>query len=1033
MLFKNLKIRTKIVLVSTFVAVLAVGINGYIGYDSAAKSLKVEAFNKLTAIREMKAGQIEGYFQQIANQLLTFSSESTIIDAMNELKMGFRSIETELALNESEMDELSSRLRKYYEDVYLPELNNNLDDPVTLSDVWLQDSRAILLQSLYADTLAVEGSADLPVKFVYRDTSYNRAYQKYDPIIQLSLEEFAFYDVFLVDHESGTMVYSTSKGFDYGTSLLSGPYRTTNLAEAFRAVQALGSQKQFQMVDFAPYPPLYDAYASFIASPVYSGRHQVGVLIFQVPVDRINAIMIGEKAWAHMGRGESEEAYIVGQDYTLRNQSQFFIENYADYFPMVQKMGLPEKTIEKITNFNSTIGLQKVRTEGVDVAMQGKNGTGVFVDYRGERVLSSYQPLAIPGVKWVIMSEVEEAEALEPVWTLLNKMLLTFIASIGMIVVLAVYFSRTITRPLYVLQENAKELSEGNLSVAIETGGHDEIGDLADNFVVMQDSIKRLVGDLRAYGEQLEDRVAERTEELHLARDAAEEANLAKSRFLANMSHELRTPMNAIIGYSEMIMEELEDLGQLEFVPDLKKIQGAGKHLLSLINDILDISKIEAGRMDLYPETFDIEEMLGDIESTVVPLVEKRGNNLVLEFHQPLGKIITDLTKLRQALLNLISNAAKFTKNGTVTVVTQRKTVASQQWIEFQVTDTGIGIAEDKQGILFDEFTQADDSTTRNYGGTGLGLAITKRFCEMLGGTISVNSQLGQGATFTILVPAVLSLPAELEDTVGKSLTIAPAVAELSSSVSQLNTILVIDDDSDMLDMMTRFLEKEDYQVITAASGEEGLKLAKECHPAVITLDVLMPQVDGWKVLKLLKADPETVDIPVVMLTLMGDRSMGLALGAIEYLNKPVDRNHLLKILHRYCPDQSARPILVLEDDTTMREMLCRTLVKEGWEVREANNGQVALEKIRHELPGMILLDLLMPIMDGFSFLKELRKEDAWRDIPVLVITSKDITREEKQLLEEQVVTILQKGASTRQNLLEQVSSTIKHFVPKKS
>ncbi len=934
-LFKNLKIRTKIVLVSSFVAVLAVGINGYIGYDSAAKSLKVEAFNKLTAIREMKADQIEGYFQQIANQLLTFSADPTIIEALREFKTGFRSIETELGIDESEMDELSSRLRKYYEDVYVPELNKNLDDKLIFSDVWLQDSRSVLLQSLYADIPAVEGSDNPAVKFAYRNTSYNRAYQKYDPIIQLSLEEFTFYDVFLIDHESGTIVYSTSKGVDYGTSLLSGPYRTTNLAEAFRAVQALGSKKQSQMVDFAPYPPLYNAYASFLASPVYDGSHQVGVLIFQVPVDRINDIMTREKAWAQMGRGESEETYIVGQDYTLRNRSQFFIESYTDYFTMAQGMGVAEKTIEKIMNFNSTIGLQKVRTEGVDAALQGKTGTGIFVGYRGERVLSSYQPLAIPGVKWVIMSEVEETEALEPVWTLLNKMLLTFIASIGMIVILAVYFSRTITRPLYVLQENAKELSEGNLNVAIETGGHDEIGDLARNFMVMRNSINQLVGDLRVHGEQLEDRVAERTEELRQAREAAEEANLAKSRFLANMSHELRTPMNAIIGYSEMIMEESEDIDQLEFIPDLKRIQGAGKHLLALINDILDLSKIEAGRMELYLETFNVDQMLQEIKSTVSVLVAKRGNRLILDSSDSLGEMTTDLTKVRQSLLNLISNAAKFTEGGTVTLATQRKTIGRREWFEFQVIDSGIGIAENKLGILFDEFTQADDSTTRNYGGTGLGLAITKRFCEMLGGTISVESQPGEGATFTICLPAVSVSTADPEDIIAgvteeAKLSVDRPTTQLSSLDPVLNKILAIDDNPDMLDIS----------------------------------------------------------------------------------------------------DQPSRPILVMEDDTTMREMLCRTLVKEGWEVREASNGKVGLEKIQREIPGMILLDLLMPIMDGFTFLTELRKEAAWRDIPVLVITSKDITREEKKLLEEQVVTVLQKGASTRQDLLEQVSSTIKYFVP---
>ena len=785
MLFKNLKIRTKIILVLTSVAVLAVGINGYIGYESAAKSLEVESFNKLTAIRELKASQIEEYFNHISNQLISFSTDQTIIDAMVEFKKGFLSIETELGLNDKQTGRVDSRLHKYYENIYIPELNRNLETGAELADVWPQDSRAILLQSLYVVSPKIKAEIAPPLRFEYRETSYHRAYQKYDPIIRLLLEESGFHDVLLVDHESGNIVYSASREVDYGTSLLSGPYRSTNLAKVFRAVQAFGNRKQVQLIDFAPYPPSYNTPESFIASPIYNDNHQLGVLIFQVQVDRINDIMTNEQAWAKVGQGESEETYIVGDDYTLRNQSRTFIENYDKYFTLAQEIGMSEKTIKMIKNLNSTIALHTVRSDAVDAALQGEIGTGTFVDYRGEQFLSSYKPLAIPGVNWVIMSEVDKAEAFGPAGVLLNKMLLTFFASIVTIVFLAIYFAKTITRPLSVLQENAKELSEGNLSIDIKTDGHDEIGDLARSFTIMRNSINQLVGDLRVHGEQLEDRVEKRTEELHQAREAAEEANLAKSRFLANMSHELRTPMNAIIGYSEMIMEESEDIDQLEFIPDLKKIQGAGKHLLALINDILDLSKIEAGKMDLYLETFALEQMLDGIKIAADTLVTEKGNLFVLNSSLPLKKMTSDLTKVRQTLLNLISNAAKFTKDGTVTLVTRRKVVADREWIEFCVTDTGIGIAENKLGILFDEFTQADDSTTRNYGGTGLGLAITKRFCELLGGTISVKSQLGAGATFTICLPAVSTLPEaeapprqELPEQVNA--TIQPSVPEES-------------------------------------------------------------------------------------------------------------------------------------------------------------------------------------------------------------------------------------------------------------
>jgi signal transduction histidine kinase len=284
--------------------------------------------------------------------------------------------------------------------------------------------------------------------------------------------------------------------------------------------------------------------------------------------------------------------------------------------------------------------------------------------------------------------------------------------------------------------------------------------------IVRQKSRDELMADIQAQNLELEHHranlertVNERTAQLEDAMEEATAANVAKSQFLANMSHELRTPMNAIIGYTEMLMEEAEDLEQDDFTPDLEKIHAAGKHLLSLINDVLDLSKIEAGKMELFCETFDVRSLIDEVASMVTSLIQKNGNTLESRCPDDLGSVHADLTKVRQSLFNLLSNAAKFTKNGTITLAARREFRDGGDWVEFSVADTGIGVAQDKLDKLFEEFTQADASTTREYGGTGLGLAITRRFCEMMGGAITVESELNVGTTFTIRLPAHVSVP----------------------------------------------------------------------------------------------------------------------------------------------------------------------------------------------------------------------------------------------------------------------------------
>jgi methyl-accepting chemotaxis protein len=492
-MFKNIKIRSKILIVIASVATTAVAVSAYLSDVTSRQTLEREAFNKLTAVREMKANQIEGYFQQISDQVRTFSEDRMIIDAMSLFKSGFRNINRELNITNIEMKRIDANLERYYQNEFLKRLNPNLEQPALVSDYLPTETNTRIVQDLYIASNPHETGSKFRLEYSRNGSSYSKTHQLYHPVIRSYLERFGYYDIFLIDHATGHIVYTVFKEVDYGTSLLTGPYQNTNFAEAFRAAKNVTYKDFIYLVDFKPYHPSYNARASFIASPIFDGEKKIGVLVFQMPVDRINDIMTSQQAWSEVGLGKSGETYIVGNDYKLRNQSRFLIEDSTNYFRVMEESGVSAKTIEKIRNFQSTIGLQKVKTAGIEAALRGEAGTGRFPDYRGVMVFSSYMPLNIPGVHWVIMSEIDLAEAFAPLYSIRKGILLGFLVLIVLIVVVAVLFSRTITNPLRGLTADAEELAKGNLDVSIDSSGEDEIGALAKSFQTMQTSIRDLV------------------------------------------------------------------------------------------------------------------------------------------------------------------------------------------------------------------------------------------------------------------------------------------------------------------------------------------------------------------------------------------------------------------------------------------------------------------------------------------------------------------------------------------------------------
>jgi len=700
---------------------------------------------------------------------------------------------------------------------------------------------------------------------------------------------------------------------------------------------------------------------------------------------------------------------------TLRESVRPFQERLLAGLDALNRFGLRQRVAGPVTavaafgRYDQIFGQREESLQAGDAAGQALGEAQASV-----ALMSSEVDRLVQTAERVVAEAVADSQH-SVAHTRIALLALSLASLIVAVLVVWLYVGRSLVRRIRGIESSMLAIAGGDLDAPIPAGGNDEIANMARALAVFRDNAR----EIRRARDEAEE-----------ARAAAEQATQAKSEFLANMSHELRTPLNAIIGYSEILLEEAEDEGLEAFAPDLERIKSAGQHLLTLINDILDLSKIEAGRMDVHIEDVDLVALAREVRTLVAPLAERNGNTLEIDCADDIGTVRSDMIKIKQCLINLASNASKFTEKGTVSVRFERTTVDGRAGARISVVDSGIGMSQEQIGRLFRAFTQADSSTTKKYGGTGLGLAICKHFATMLGGDITVTSTIGTGSTFVLWVPDY--------DGAGTPFgTVAPAVAAEAQAAARRaiaaagpapggTKVLVVDDDPVVHDLLGATLTREGFKVVHAYSGEDAVQLARSEQPAVITLDVMMPKMNGWSVLTTLKSDPSSAAIPVVMVTISDDKGLGYSLGAAEFLTKPIDRKRLIAFVRRFAVGEAAGPVLIVEDDPDSSEVMRRAIDSAGLRSATTGNGREALEWMRENPPPrLVLLDLMMPEMDGFAFLEELRRRPDWADVPVVVVTAKALTAAEHEYLSQRTRQVIAKGPSTTMDLREAIRESL--------
>ncbi|GAC1480525.1 MAG: hypothetical protein PVSMB9_05300 [Candidatus Dormibacteria bacterium] len=628
-------------------------------------------------------------------------------------------------------------------------------------------------------------------------------------------------------------------------------------------------------------------------------------------------------------------------------------------------------------------------------ALATDRGVSWYTDLDGDTPrVAGFATVPVVGWKvWVSQSVAELRAELTP---LILSTLEWLLVAVVLALVLGFLVAMWLTRPVSELNRAAGRIAKGDFVTPIRF----REGFAARELLTLGHTFNQMAQQMSSAYQTLEEKVSQRTGELQTANQELARANKLKSEFLANVSHELRTPLSAIIGFSQILLDGIDGALNEEQQQDVQQVNRSGQSLLNLINQILDLSKIEAGKMELTTERLELAGLVNSVLESIRPLAEQKSLKIETRLPLSLPAVEADPVRLKQILINLLSNAVKFTDRGHIEVFAQ----PSGRMVRIAVKDTGIGISAESQKVIFEEFVQGDGSSTRRHGGTGLGLSIVRKLVEMHGGAITVVSEPGLGSTFMFTVPVWAAAPASLP-------AVRPRPLQHPNQGLPGNVILVVDDDASVRQLIARHLEQDGWRTVQASNAADALRLAHESRPVLMTLDVMMPDASGWWVLEKLREDPQTAGIPVLVVTIVEDQRLVFALGASDYLAKPYDRNLLIEKVHHLLPQLNGKRVLIVDDDPEARILLAKILGEEGARVELASDGNQAMASLQKSAPDLVLLDLMMPGMSGFETVARMRALPAGAQVPVIIVSAKELSAEDILTLNGHIQRFIAKGA----------------------